>query len=72
MLLINEDIYSGELFDCNKEGYGEYNWQIGDQYKDQCKNNISHGKEIIIYLNWDTYVGNWSNGNKECLKKFKC
>lgn len=30
MLLINEDIYSGELFDCNKEGYGEYklaNWR---------------------------------------------
>jgi len=49
--------------DC-KNGYGEYKWSDGDQYKGEWKEGKFHGKGAYFYSNGSTYTGTYNKGKK--------
>lgn len=48
------------------EGYGEYYWANGDQYKGFYKNGLRHGKGVWMKMlgNSDKYEGEWGKDKK--------
>ena len=47
--------------DCDN-GFGRYNWQNGESYEGELKNNLFDGFGIYSKLDGSSYAGQWSNG----------
>ena len=53
-----------------KEGYDEYVWSNGNQYKGYWKENKLCGKEIYYYADGKKYIGEFNNNIKEGIGKY--
>ena len=76
-LFTNEGKYNGKYKKINskyiKEGYGIMNYNDGNLYKGNFKNDKREGKGILTYTNGDIYDGEWENDiqNGEGIYIFK-
>ena len=77
LLFTDEGNYNGYYKKINskliKEGYGIMNYNDGNIYKGNFKNDKREGKGILTYTNGDIYDGNWENDlqNGEGIYIFK-
>ena len=64
---INDNgIYIGKLINSKREcEYGIMNYNNGDKYEGEFKNNLREGKGIMNYNNGDKYEGEWKNNLRE-------
>ncbi|HMO39269.1 MAG TPA: caspase family protein [Saprospiraceae bacterium] len=46
-------------------GYGEYVFSNGDEYKGDFQSGKMHGQGILYYKNGDKYLGNWLHARRE-------
>lgn len=53
--------------DDHKEGRGCYDWQNGNVYVGEWKDNMRQGWGEMTYHNGDLYIGNWSEDKKHGL-----
>ena len=59
-----------DLFPCSLSGYkhnchGVWNFDNGDKYVGEFKNNLPHGKGTFTVINEYKYKGEWKNGVME-------
>jgi hypothetical protein len=56
------NVYSGELKNDKKDGFGMMQYENGDTYHGEWENGCrTHGK--MRFINGDVYYGKWKNGN---------
>ena len=77
IIITDEGNYNGNYKKVNstyiKEGYGTMNYNDGNLYKGNFKNDKREGKGILTYTNGDIYDGEWENDlqNGEGIYIFK-
>ena len=68
----NGDIYEGELNDNGKKnGFGKMDYNNGDKYTGNWKNDKREGEGIMEYKNRESYEGDWKNDMKNGKGKIK-
>lgn len=58
----NQTKYDGSYKHDLKDGYGEFNWTIGQKFKGNYKDGKRHGYGIMLMPNNSYFMGNWCNG----------
>ncbi len=62
----NNGIYKGKLKNSKREcEYGIMEYENGDKYEGEWKNDFKEGKGKMIYNNGEKYEGEWKNDLKE-------
>ena len=57
----NGAIYTGELLNGMKDGYGQQVWQDGSKYDGQWLQDQANGHGTLIHADGDIYEGQWLN-----------
>ncbi len=65
-MFVNGDCYVGTYVNGKPEGFGEYHWGNGCNYRGEFKNGLRHGKGTWKKgpINCDMYEGDWTNDKK--------
>ncbi len=63
----DKSIYKGSFnFQGKKEGFGIFIDSLGNKYIGEWKNDLFHGKGILLSMNGDFYYGDFISGKIEC------
>lgn len=57
-------VYTGDVVENRREGYGEMKYSTGDTYTGFWRNDIINGRGKIVYANGNWYDGDWLNGRQ--------
>lgn len=66
----NGDRYEGEIYDCQRNGFGTYYYEKGEKYQGMWENNFKHGRGTMFYRNDEVYEGWWIQNKKEGVGTF--
>ena len=56
-----DGVYTGDLVNGVRQGFGTFKYNNGDFYDGHWENNMRHGNGMCKFSNGDVYDGDWSN-----------
>ena len=60
----NGDLYIGRYESDSPQGYGQYYWENGSNYRGQFLSGMRHGRGVWQMINGDSYEGQYMNDKK--------